>query len=328
MLPPVLTAAALFCAALILLKLAFPYVAPFLLGLSLALFLDGPVTYLEQRGWPRPATSLALVTACFLALPGVIGLFFVRLWQEMQGLLTLGLVGQLAGEFSEHVLSLLEKIPFASQWDFAGLFALPQVLLSWASAIPDLFLIWTLTALSAYFFLRDKRKLFRWAAEQLPQKRAISVRQLYVDTVGALWHLVRVQLVLVLLSTGASMVFFSLLKLPFPLLSGFLVGFFDLCPVVGPGLVYLALALIQLSLGNSQIALALGLGYLVVLLLRQWGEPHLVGERLGLHPLAALIGVYVGFRIWGPLGAVTGPILLVIFQAYLRQTRAHVCRKG
>lgn len=308
--------------------MVFPYAAPFLLGLALALILDVPISFLETRGWPRPVLSFGLVALSFLALPALLGLFLVKLWQELQGLVALGLVGQLTQEFSQHVLAVLEKIPFAGQWDLSGLFSLPQVLLSWALAIPDLFLIWTLTALSAYFFLRDKRKLFRWAAEQLPQKRAISVRQLYVDTVGALWHLVRVQLVLVLLSTGASMVFFSLLKLPFPLLSGFLVGFFDLCPVVGPGLVYLALALIQLSLGNSQIALALGLGYLVVLLLRQWGEPHLVGERLGLHPLAALIGVYVGFRIWGPLGAVTGPILLVIFQAYLRQTRAHVCRKG
>jgi len=301
------------------LKMVFPYAAPFLLGLALALILDVPISFLETRGWPRPVLSFGLVALSFLALPALLGLFLVKLRQELQGLVALGLVGQLTQEFSQHVLAVLEKIPFAGQWDLSGLFSLPQVLLSWALAIPDLFLIWTLTALSAYFFLRDKRHLVELAAGQLPAKSRVRVRALYHHTWGALWHLVRVQLLLVFLSTTVSMVFFSLLQLPFPLLSGFLVGFFDLVPVLGPGLVYLLLALIQLFLGNTQTALALGLGYLVVLLLRQWGEPHLVGERLGLHPLAALLGVYVGFRIWGPLGAVVGPLLLVLLQAYLHQ---------
>lgn len=318
LLPPVVAAAVGFCVVLALLKLAFPYIAPFLLGLSLAVLLDVPVSFLESKGWPRPVTSLVLVAAAFMAVPVLVGLFLVKLWQEIQALLALGLVGRLAGELAEHVLPLLERIPFASEWDFAGLFALPQVLLGWALAIPDLFLIWTLTALSAYFFLRDKRFLVKLVVQQLP-RQGISMRQLYHDTSGALWHMIRVQLLLVLLSTGVSMVFFSLLQLPFPLLSGFLVGFFDLCPVLGPGLVYLVFALFQFFLGNSKTALALGLGYLVVLLLRQWGEPHLVGDRLGLHPLAALIGVYVGFRFWGPLGAVVGPIVLVFFKAYWRQ---------
>lgn len=320
LLPPLLTAAAGFCAALLLLKLLFPYVAPFLLGLALALVLDVPVSWLESRGWPRQASSFCLVALAFLGLPVLVGLFMVKLWQELQSLLDLGLVSRLSSELAGHVRGLAEQFPFAAQWDFSGLFSLPQLLWSWALAIPDLFLIWTLTCFSACFFLRDKRRLVQLATEQLPKQRGISMRQLYHRTSGALWHLLRIQLLLVLLSTAVSMLFFSFLQLPFPLLSGFLVGFFDLCPVLGPGLIYLVLAIIQIFLGNTKTALALGLGYLVLLLLRQWGEPHLVGERLGLHPLAALLGVYAGFRFWGPLGAVVGPVLLVFFQAYLRQS--------
>ena len=54
MLPPVVAAAVGFCVVLALLKLAFPYIAPFLLGLSLAVLLDVPVSFLESKGWPRP----------------------------------------------------------------------------------------------------------------------------------------------------------------------------------------------------------------------------------------------------------------------------------
>ena len=53
------------------------------------------------------------------------------------------------------------------------------------------------------------------------------MRQLYHDTSGALWHMIRVQLLLVLPVHRCEYgLFFHFCSLPFPLLSGFLVGFF------------------------------------------------------------------------------------------------------
>ena len=104
----------------------FSYAAPFLLGLALALILDVPISFLETRGWPRPVLSFGLVALSFLALPALLGLFLVKLWQELQGLVALGLVGQLTQEFSEHVLAFLEKIPFAQEWDPADFFPCPR----------------------------------------------------------------------------------------------------------------------------------------------------------------------------------------------------------
>lgn len=314
--PPIVAAALSFWIILFLLKIAFPYLAPFLLGLALALVLDAPISYLESRGWSRPFTSFVLVGVTFLTLPVLAALFLVKLWQEVQALLEPGLLGQLAAELPEPLLRLFSELGFASGLE------IPRLLWRWGLAIPDFVLVWTLTAFSAYFFCRDKRRFSQLAAELIPKSREVSMRQLYLDTSGALWHLLRVQLVLMLLTFSVSFVFFSLLQLPYPILSSFLAGFFDLCPLLGPGLVYLALALFQLWLGNSTTALALGLGYLLLLLLRQWGEPHLVGDRLGLHPLTAVMGLYIGFKFWGPVGAVLAPILLVVIKAFQRQSPA------
>ena len=216
-------------------------------------------------------------------LPLVLTFVLLHLWQEVQGL------AFFSSMFSEQAAQLFEAIPMLE----AGI-SLPT-LLKWALAIPDLFLIWMLTALSAYFVCRDKRTLAKFLVKQLPKTEAFRVRQVYQHTSGALWHYLQMQLLLMVISTGVSMIFFGILELPFPLLSGFLVGFFDLCPILGPGLVYLSLALLQLWWGNTAKALALGLGYLILLLLRQWGEPHLVSERIGLHPLVALLGLYAAF---------------------------------
>lgn len=311
--PPFILAVVGFCGILFVLRLSFPYLAPFFFGLSLAFVMDIPISFLESKGWSRSVTSLILAVLSFLLLPALVTLFLLKLWEEVERLSGfLNLFSLSANAYSEHFVQLFEALPILDTG--IGM----QTLIRWALAIPDLFLIWTITAVSAYFFCRDKRILAKFLARQLPRLKGFSPRQIYQDASGALWHFVQVQLVLMLLSTTVSMIFFVILDLPYALLSGFLVGFFDLCPILGPGLVYFFLAMIQLWMGNTFTAIALGVGYLILLLLRQWGEPHLVSERLGLHPLVALVGLYAGFRFWGPLGAVVGPVLMVFLKAFLR----------
>lgn len=303
--PPFVLAVVAFCGAFLVLRFSFPYLAPFFLGLTLALIMDVPVSYLESKGWPRPLMSFIFVSIAFLTLPVATTLFLLQLWGEIQELQYLSSI------LSQNVPEFYGMIPLLD----TGLGI--QTLFKWALAIPDFFLVWTFTIFSAYFFCRDKEVLTKFFAQHLPKRKGFSIRQVYSDTSGALWYFIQVQLLLMLISTGVSMVLFALLELPYALLSGFLVGFFDLWPILGPGLVYFSLAVIQFWLGNTSTALALGLGYLILLLLRQWGEPYLVSEKLGLHPLLALVGLYAGFRFWGPLGAVIGPILMVFIKAFM-----------
>ncbi|HBG02832.1 MAG TPA: hypothetical protein DDW87_14915, partial [Firmicutes bacterium] len=168
--PPFIIAVVSFCGTLFLLRFVFPYVAPFLFGLFLAFLMDIPVDYLESKGWSRSLTSLILASVVFLIVPVILTFFLLQLWNEVQGLT------YLSSMFSEQAIKLLQAIPMLE----AGLSL--QTLFRWALAIPDLFLIWMFTALSAYFFCRDKRALTRLVARQLPKSKVFRVRQVYLDT--------------------------------------------------------------------------------------------------------------------------------------------------
>ncbi len=309
--PPFVTASIAFFSILFVLRLSFPYLGPFYLGLFLAFVIDVPVSFLKAKGWSRSMASLLMAAAAFLTLPGAIVLFVVRLLGEIDGL------ADVSSYLSSHVQRFMASVPMLEVLPSLDTGLGIQTLAKWVWAIPEFFLLWTIAAISAYFLCRDKRILTKSLLKQLPKSRDLSPRQIYHDTSGALWHFIQVQLFFMFVSTGLSMLLFVILDLPYPLLAGFFVGFFDLCPILGPGLVYFALAIMQIWSGNSLMALALGIGYLILLLLRQWGEPHLVSERLGLHPLVALIALYAGFRFWGPLGAVLGPVLMVFLKAFI-----------
>jgi predicted PurR-regulated permease PerM len=50
-------------------------------------------------------------------------------------------------------------------------------------------------------------------------------------------------------------------------------------------------------------------------IIRQMAEGKVMGENLGLHPLVALISVYVGIRLFGTKGFIAGPLAVIFIKA-------------
>ena len=43
-------------------------------------------------------------------------------------------------------------------------------------------------------------------------------------------------------------------------------------------------------------------------------EPKLVSQNLGVHPLITLISMYSGFKIFGVIGFLIGPVVMIILK--------------
>ena len=69
----------------------------------------------------------------------------------------------------------------------------------------------------------------------------------------------------------------------------------DALPVFGTGTVLLPWAVLALLGGDVRMSVGLLVLYSVISLVRSLLEPRLVGARVGLPPLAALVCMYVGF---------------------------------
>ena len=82
----------------------------------------------------------------------------------------------------------------------------------------------------------------------------------------------------------------------------------DAVPLLGTGVMLLPWAVVKWMQGDTLTALGLGCIYAVAAVTRMLLEPRLVGKQLGLDPLAALVVLYVGFRLWGVWGLVLAPI--------------------
>lgn len=97
------------------------------------------------------------------------------------------------------------------------------------------------------------------------------------------------------------------LHIPGFLLWAALTGIVDALPVFGTGTIFFPWIFIVLLQGRYQLAVWLGLLYVLTWLTRELLEPKLLGDGLGLLPICFLMSVIAGLKLFGTLGLFTGP---------------------
>lgn len=106
------------------------------------------------------------------------------------------------------------------------------------------------------------------------------------------------------------------------ILWGLLAGLLDAFPFIGTGVVLVPLGLQQLFLGSYGKAVGCLLLYVVCIVIRQILEPKLIGQRVGVPPIAILLSLYAGVQLFGVWGILEGPLgFVIIYQSYLSLER-------
>lgn len=101
------------------------------------------------------------------------------------------------------------------------------------------------------------------------------------------------------------------------ILWGLLAGILDSLPFVGTGIVLVPLGIQQLFYEKYGRAAACFLLYVACIVIREVLEPKLIGQRVGVSPIAILVSLYAGIRLFGVWGIVAGPLgFVIIYQTY------------
>ena len=73
-------------------------------------------------------------------------------------------------------------------------------------------------------------------------------------------------------------------------------------------------AVLSAADGNLELAIGILALWGIMSIVRQFLEPKLVSNKIGIHPIFTLIAMYTGFKFLGILGMVLGPIILIILK--------------
>ena len=113
--------------------------------------------------------------------------------------------------------------------------------------------------------------------------------------------------------------------LPAPVLWAFVMFILSLLPVVGAGLVWIPAA-VYLAITGRWLATAsiVGWGTLCFIFVDNLLYMRLVGERMRMHDLLALISFFGGIAVFGMSGMILGPTIVAVTMALLEVWKARM----
>ena len=305
-------------------KYLLPLVAPFVFAFILAVLIEKPVDFMVKKLHWKKIASVVVVLMLFLG-----GIFGILFWV---GSSLIGQVREFSGNSDEYVQMLDEtaynccnhvddllNLESGKSYEFVRLNAkkaaagvtdavVPVIMsrsVDVASGFMWLFTTLTLIIMATVFFAKDLKKIRVGMKENVFSEEIEFIRLRLKDVLGTFFktQAIIMALTCIICTTGL-----YIMGNPYAFLIGFLIGLVDALPVFGTGTVFLPWGIILLVMGKYKMAAGIFLIYFICYYMRQFLEPKLMGNRLGISPALMLITLYLGLVLFGISGVITGPI--------------------
>lgn len=314
-------------------RFLLPWTAPFILAYLAAALMEPMVRALVRRGVRRrvaaAAGSLGLLgllgyLAAMLTVKGVEAASSLaeNVPELMQSLSrTLGTIegrvfvyiSSAPEEVSSYLRAALDALG-RSFYELPGLIS--QQLIDFAAraaqSTPDALLFLVTAGIGTYFISAAFPRVTAFIVRQLPDGFRRRMEGAGQDLRVSFGGFVRAQLILMLITFFELLLFFLLMGVESAVGLAALTALVDALPVFGTGIVLVPWALYSLLMGNFRRGAALLICWGLVNLVRNCAQAKLLGDQIGLDPLASLLAIYVGWRVAGVWGMLLFPILLVM----------------
>lgn len=316
------------------------YTLPFVVGFLLALLMQPLIRLLRSRlRMPNAAASIVATLAVFVVIFGLLAILVVAIIQEGQKLVAWvgGLSSDALDQWLAPVYGLVEKIgawlqSVAPGFAEDGKQALADLvgsvlgvvgdaakrLLGWITSVPMTLMAIVVSALSTYFFSRDMAPLKSHVRKIFANTHSGTLRALSQNSKSMGGRFIGSYLIIYGLTFLESLLVFSVLGIPYPLVFALISGVADILPVLGPGTVYLPMAVVYLCLGNWPTAVILLICWLAISAIRQVVEPKIVAKSINIHPLMMLAAIYFALVAGSLSLLVYFVLLLFLYQVFVQ----------
>lgn len=171
-----------------------------------------------------------------------------------------------------------------------------------------------ITLVAAVLILSDHEKIAHWIKGRSWYGY---LEQVWGNMCRAGGTYVKAQIIIILMICTVCILGLAVAGNPYAVLIGLLIGICDALPFIGTGLIFVPWLIIELFRENIMHAVLYGVLFIICTFIREFIEPRLVGKGLGVHPLAVIISIYAGLKIYGPTGVLLGPVsFFLIWEIY------------
>ncbi len=324
-------------------KYVLGWILPFIIGFFVALLLRPAMQFLSMKlRIPQKVSSVILVllfyavvsfliiligtkivlilSDAFNNLPDMytkyIAPLIVSLFEQLREL-TARVDPQVAGVIENTIDSFSDSMgSVISTLSSSVLVALSSTVTS----VPGTILFILLSIISSVFFAADYSRITGYITNILPKNIRSHMTTLKSMSADLGFKYAKSYTILLLITFAELTIGLLILGINNALALAALIAFIDLLPVLGTGAVLIPWGAINLLMGDYFLGIGILVLYVVILVVRQVLEPRIVGRQIGVHPLAMLVSMYVGLKVFGFVGIFILPIILLIVRAFREQS--------
>jgi len=317
-------------------KLAIFYI-PFIIAMIIAACVEPVIKFfMKYAKMKRKSASIISLILVVLIIGSLLSLGISKIITEASSLLSnlngyfdniykWGLV--ITEDIEKQNIQLPEQIAGILQNSLTGIIDLVKNgaiyllngILNLITSVPNAITYGFITILAIIFICFDKEYIPNTIKSQIPTKWFEKIKQIINEMCSVSVKYIKAEAKLSIICFIWVLIALNIInligiKVEYLLIMTLFIGIVDILPLFGAGAVMLPWAVYNLLIGNISLAISIVIIWLIWAVIKQLIEPKMVSKEMGMHPIFTLIGMYTGFKLFGVLGLILGPITLLIIK--------------
>jgi len=313
------------------------YLLPFVIGIFVSFFVQKPVKAINKKTKiAKGPLTITFVVGSYILIIAVVVLLIYLIYRWLSGIVAIlpGMVPdimefvnglntsltQTLEGFPTAITNYINTIPEKLTGVIGSLgLALSDWALNIATSIPSYLISIIVTVVASCYIAYDYDKIILFAKRITPIKTWGLIAEIKDTFFNTIFKMLKGYIFLMLLTFTELSIGLLLMGQSSAILLAAIICVIDILPVLGTGAVVIPWAIISLFTGNIWKAIGLIIMYIVITVVRNFSEPKVIGNQVGLHPLITLLAMFSGLKLLGIIGLFGFPITLIVLNNLIKR---------
>lgn len=304
---------------------------PFLLSLIVAALSQKPSRFLsEKTGIKKPILAMVLAAGIYIGVVSFLVFLVYRLIISSVGLIDylpkiFAVISDWAGKIE---LWLSEYMTVDYNLSLSGILEnvlrnltsyLTDLIKNVVTSAPSLLLSSVVALVASCYIAKDfdgLAKFVKGLCSDVIFSRFLRIKAIFTTSI---FKIIKGYFILMIITFFELWIGLTVLRVNNAYIWSFVIALIDFLPVLGTGIVMIPWAVYSAFSGNTALAVGLAVLYIAIVIIRNFLEPKIVSQQIGINPLFTLFSMYLGLKLFGGAGLVIFPLILIVTIKYYKE---------
>ncbi|MBO1004499.1 sporulation integral membrane protein YtvI [Pseudogracilibacillus auburnensis] len=327
------------------LKYLFLYIYPFFIAVLIAFVLHPLVTLFELKWRMNRGIATFFVMSSFFTLFITICFFSMKqLLHESTNLVqtlpehvhrihqVLSNIGQtFIIPYYEKITSTFPFLPRFEEWKVDNYLHLlidelgssssifvKNIVLTTSNILASLSYIGTILLfilIASFIMTKDLEEVKGWYKKIVPIKITKQLGNIMNHLKRSVFGFIKAQIIITFISSIIVFIGLFIFQIDHIFTITLTIFFVDFIPYVGIGFIFIPWIVYTFITSDYVLTIQLATLYIIIIIIRQLIEPRILASSIGIHPLIAIIILFIGIQSLGIVGIFMTPIILILISA-------------